>query len=384
MRRRLATAAGLLIATVLCAWAALGPSPVVDPGALIAERGAPRRSEPALYREGLLPLGSPAIAHVPSLAELPDGQLVAVWYQGSQECAADVEIFVATQTGAQRDEWGTPRRLLTREAASAELHRRVGKVGNAVVFADAQGRLWLVYVTMPFGGWALASLNVKLSADQGESWSPSRRLTTIPLFNFSTLVKNKPILLAGGAVVLPVSHEFVTRFPLALWLEVGPLGGPEWRVSRIGGGSSYFQPAFVAVDGRRAVALLRSTRVGGRVGRSLTVDGGCSWSEPSPTDLPNPDSGLDAVLLSDGSILLAFNDDPTSRSNLRLAVSDDLGVTWRRIATLEKDPAGSFAYPFLLRARDGATHLVYTWRGNGIKHVTFNDAWLASRLQEPR
>ena len=47
------------------------------------------------------------------------------------------------------------------------------------------------------------------------------------------------------------------------------------------------------------------------------------WSIPEATNLPNPDSAIDAVPLNDGRILLAYNDDGTIRNPLSIAVSDD-------------------------------------------------------------
>ena len=81
--------------------------------------------------------------------------------------------------------------------------------------------------------------------------------------------------------------------------------------------------------------------------------------------------------------MLAFNDSIAGRSNLRLAVSDDAGRTWKRLATLAEEPGAEFSYPFLLQTRDGKIHLVYTWKRKGIKHVAFNAAWLDARQSAP-
>ena len=59
------------------------------------------------------------------------------------------------------------------------------------------------------------------------------------------------------------------------------------------------------------------------------------------------------------------------------------GRTWTRIATLAEEPGADFSYPFLMQARDGEVHLVYTWQRKAIKHITFNAAWLDTRRSQP-
>jgi predicted neuraminidase len=100
-----------------------------------------------------------------------------------------------------------------------------------------------------------------------------------------------------------------------------------------------------------------------------------------PSDLQHPDSGLDAVRLSDGRLLLAFNDTTTGRDNLRLALSSDEDVTWRRARTLAEEPGAEFSYPFLLQTSDGLVHVSYTWKRRNIRHVTFNLAWLDAQAE---
>ena len=372
------TLAALLAATSICALAALRPLPASGfrPNALLPSVPVAVREEP-YYRHELLPVGGHATVHVPSLAQLPDGRLAAAWYAGSKECAPDVAIFLSTQRRIPPEGWTTPRAVVTPRPPSAELGRHVRSAGNAVLASDLRGRLWLVYVTIPFGGWSVSSLNVKVSDDQGETWSQSRRLTVSPFFNLSTLVKNKPLLLADGGLALPVSHELLTKSAQLLWLDGRPESGPGLRLSSIGGAGTYLQPAVLALGERRALALLRSKR--GWVGRSTSLDAGSTWSTPEPSDLPNPDSGLDALLLSSGKVLMAGNSGDPSRSALILATSSDLGRTWKRVATLEDDASGTFSYPFLLRARDGGIHLLYSYRGRGIRHAVFNEAWLESQ-----
>jgi hypothetical protein len=55
------------------------------------------------------------------------------------------------------------------------------------------------------------------------------------------------------------------------------------------------------------------------------------------------------MIMPDGSVLLAFNDDPKTRSALTLAGSWNGGNSWEKLVVVEGDPLGrgSFSYPTL-------------------------------------
>ena len=41
-----------------------------------------------------------------------------------------------------------------------------------------------------------------------------------------------------------------------------------------------------------------------------------------------------------------------------------------------------FSYPYLIQARNGDFHLVYTWNRSFIKHVRFTPAWLDQQMEK--
>ena len=93
------------------------------------------------------------------------------------------------------------------------------------------------------------------------------------------------------------------------------------------------------------------------------------------SDVPNNNSGTDAVTLSDGRHALVYNDFATlpgtpkgPRSPLNVAISTD-GINWQRILTLEDSPVSQYSYPSIIQGKDGTLHIVYTWRRQRIKHV---------------
>ena len=315
--------------------------------------------------------------HAGSICKLPDGRLAAVWYGGSREGAKDVGIFLAMRKPDTGASWSKPRLLVDRAMASRELDRHIKKVGNAVLFAGPDRRVHLIYVTVTLGGWSGSSLNVKVSEDGGDTWSRSRRLTLSPFFNISELVRNKPVFMTDGRMAVPIYHECMGHFPELLWLD--PTEGnhkASYRKTRMAGGNTFLQPSVVPRTPLDATAFYRCRSEKRAMGTANTKDAGASWSEPRFLALPNPDAGLDVVGLSDGSMLMAFNDTPVGRENLKLALSHDGGKTWRRIATLENSPGREFSYPYMISTPTGQIHLVYTWNRKRIKHLTFNEAWV--------
>ncbi len=322
--------------------------------------------------------GEAGLLHAPSIAPTPDGELIAVWFEGSREGAADVEIRSARFSGGT---W-QPSRVVTSAAATArELGRHIKTVGNAVLVTNGD-ELWMVYVSVSLGGWATSQLNLKRSPDGGETWAAAERLVTSPFLNLSTLAKTRAIRLDDGRIALPAYHEMAAKLPELVVL------GRNGRVAdkrRMGGwGRIAIQPAVAPLDGERALALMRRARARDpHVFASETADGGRTWSTIRPTGLPNPGGPTGLLRLDEGTLLLTFNDSAGRETDLTLALSRDGGASWQRIAVLaEMDPAGpgEITYPFMTADGEGTIHVVWADRRDStIRHARFNRAWLADR-----
>ncbi len=333
---------------------------------------------PIWWEEFIDPHPAEASAHVSSICELPSGRLAAAWYAGTREGDSDVAIYVATQDAGPTGGWSRPQRVVTRETAATETFRFVQKVGNPLLFSNGDGILNLLYVTVGFGGWSSSSLNFKQSLDGGRTWSFSRRLGLSPFFNVSELVKNGTTRLAGGGWVVPIYHEVIGKFPELLWLR-SQAQDLEFSKIRAFGGKQAFQPALIPLDDHNGLLLCRTAGRDKRIQAAATSDAGLHWTDPQPIELPKPDSGLDALHLHDGRLLLAFNDSTRDRDQLRLAICIDVGLTWTRAATIALEAGAEFSYPFLLQTNDGLIHLTYTWKRRAIRHVAFNLAWLEAQ-----
>lgn len=328
-----------------------------------------------IFIEGVVnPNSDFPFSHVSSLTWLGDGKIACVWYGGSREGAKDVNIYYSVydrKTGL----WSKERVLVSPASSSRELGRYIKKVGNAVIFRDQENRLWLFYVSVSFGGWSGSSLNYKVSMDQGEIWTPSRKLILSPFFNLSNLVKNKPISIKGR-FMLPIYHELFRKFPEIL------LAKPEgdklrYEKRRMGFKTRLLQPSIFS-EGEGIIAYFRNASRAEKkyIFQSKSLNGGTTWSEPLPTDLPNPNSGFDIVTTPEGHLLIVLNDTLKNRWRLALYISKDYGNSWEKIRNLENKEGMEFSYPSIIHAPDRMYHITYTYNRRYIKHVAFSEAWL--------
>jgi predicted neuraminidase len=347
-------------------------------GSVVPPSPAPSETVATFRANWVSPAGFTPSAHASVNSVLPDGRVMTVWFGGTREGAADVAIFTAIFDAANGT-WSAPTKIMDRAQAQQELGRPIRKLGNAVIFPDRDGTLWLVYVTVTLGGWSGSALNVATSRDLGRTWSTSRRLTVNPFFNLSSLVRNKPVYADDGRIGLPVYHEMATTYAQMLWLTPSPGGGVnEFSVRSLLESKNTIQPAVVPSAGG-AVMTLRDHGPQRRLHVAQSGDQGWNWSKPAPGELPNPDAAADLIRLRDGRLLLAYNHASAGRANLRLATSRDDGRTWTSGPSLEEEAGQEFSYPSLSEDPQGRVHVTYTWKRERIKHVEFNAAWLEEK-----
>ncbi len=385
-RRLLSLAGALLVFAAL--YAKLDAAPrisgfVIAPPAPAADAPAPRRRHlrpRARYDVYRVSSGATPFAHSVAAVELPDGRLRAFWFGGSREGATDCAIYSALYSRA-RAAWVDERVALTPAMLGHGLMRWVRKVGNPVALYGADGRLRLYVVSVTFGGWAASGINLLESSDGGSTWSRPRRLVASPFLDLSNLVKGAPLASPRGGVLLPAYHEMAGKFGELLLVDDG---GTVRDLVRLSEGREALQPVVVPRSKYEALALMRyAGPPPGRVLALRTDDGGRHWSAPERTELPNPNSALDALRLDDGSVLAAFNDTEEGRNDLSLARTEDEGRSWRVVARVEHSdrPQAEFSYPRFFRDRSGEFNLLYTVDKAEIRHVRFNDAWLKERLK---
>ena len=305
-----------------------------------------------------------ASAHASTIAETREG-LIAAWFAGTREGASDVGIWVARHTAGK---WTAPVEVATGVQPDGTRH----PCWNPVLFMMPDATLKLFYKVgpNPRSWWG----SVRTSSDNGRTWSRERRLPDQVLGP----IKNKPVLLPDGTIVSPSSTESTDRS--SRWrvhFELSRDAGATWTIARppeSGDGHPIdaIQPSILIHPGGRLQAIGR-TRAG-RIFETWSADAARTWTPLALTDLPNPNSGIDAVTLRDGRHLVVYNHTTEGRSPLNVAVSRD-GRSWAAAVTLESDP-GEYSYPAVIQAADGLVHVTYTWKRERIKHVVIDPARL--------
>lgn len=346
--------------------------------------------------------------HASTIEELPNGDLVAAFFGGTKERNPDVVIWTARKPKGS-DRWTEPQiaadgvfQLSDTLCAiaglsgidSATTPASAGPTGphfkgdmatarrkacwNPVLFHHpATGELMLFYKigtnVADWTGWLVRS------ADGGRTWSDREPLPA----GILGPIKNKPVY-SQGRLLCPSSREGdgwrawieYTDDLGKTWHSTGPIEADSMCNSN---GTKIMpiysiQPSILKLKDGRLQFLARSRN--SRLATSYSSDNGATWSKIHLSDLPNNNSGTDAVTLGDGRHVLIYNDFATipgtpkgPRTPLCVAVSDDDGKTWHNAVTLEDSPVSQYSYPSIIQGADGDLHAVYTFRRQRIKYV---------------
>ncbi len=307
-----------------------------------------------------------AQCHASTIAETQHG-LVAAWFGGTQESRPDVSIWLSH---GGSNGWSPPEKV----ADGSELSGRQVACWNPVLFRPKSGPLMLFYKVGDDEPewWG----EYKTSSDGGKTWSKPARLPD----GILGPIKNKPIQLPDGSILSPSSIEYYTSMNprKEVWqvhLELSDDMGKTWqKIGPLNNGRDFnvIQPSILIYPNRKMQILCRSEHAG-RIYQAWSGDMGKTWSKMSPTELPNPDAGTDAVMLNDGRALLVYNhstSDGRDREFLNVVVSND-GIKWYAAVVLENQE-GEYSYPAVIQTSDGLVHITYTWKRKRIKHVVLD------------
>ena len=349
--------------------------------------------------------------HAPGIVECSNGDLLVSWYRGSGERTAD-DVAV----------WGA--RKKAGEAEWSEAFLMADTPGfpdcNTCMMIGGDGRLWLFWPTIIANTWESCLTNYRVSSDYDGEGVPKwddEGLVLLKPEDFSArgnaqldkLVEKykpllgddieeeieegrkkmrdklyqrlgwqprcKPTVLPSGRILLPL---YTDTFSISI-MAVSDDNGASWYASKPLMGFGAIQPTVLRRDSGELVAYMRENGIQQRIRMATSNDDGLTWSEVGAAELPNPGSGLDGVRLANGHWLLVYNDTTRGRSSLAVSISDDEGKSWKWTRHLEKHADGAYHYPAVIQGRDGTIHAVYSYfvdGGKSMKHVAFNEAWV--------
>jgi len=332
-------------------------------------------------------------SHAANLLRLRSGELLCVWFSGTWEGDSGVGIVISRlPKGA--NQWTRPQLIDNHEGQSYQ---------NPVLFQAPDGTVWLFHTTQPAKqGQADARVLVAKSHDDGKTWTAPSVLFDQP----GAFVRQPLLVMPDGDWLLPmyftpsrgITTGAETNYPV---VKISPDRGREWKTCSIPDANGYVQPNVLRSPRGGYIAFFRS-RFADFIYKSASTDS-CTWSAPKKTKLPNNNSSIQATVLSDGNIAMAFNNvgsvvvkgKPKAgpRVPLSVALSEDGGNTWPYIRDLETGtvrkgeapllPRGdnapgreAYSYPSITQAANGKIAVAYTYRRYTIKVVEFDEDWI--------
>lgn len=353
--------------------------------------------------------------HSSSIIELPNGDVMACWFEGSGERNANDVQVIGARLKKGKSTWSTPF-LLADTPGQPDC--------NPVLFVDSEDKLILYWVVVQANRWENSVLKYKSSVDYlkegtpkwdwqdvillkpGEEFAetikekfeelPSRNLAWAEYAHqYETLVyeaaKDKrkretgwmtrihPTVLPNGRLLLPLYSD---GYNMSL-VGISDDNGVSWIPSLPIVGYGNIQPAIVQKKDGSLVAFMRDNGdAPGRILVSTSTDDGYSWTATEKTAIVNPGTSVDAIKLKNGNWVMVYNDIEEDRYSVAISLSDDEGETWKWTKRLERDDTkkGSFSYPSVIQTEDGLIRVSYSYRTGEtektIKFVSLNEAWI--------
>jgi predicted neuraminidase len=362
--------------------------------------------------------------HSSSIVELPNGDLLVCWFHGSGERTADDVVIMGARWNKQKSAWTKPFLL-----ADTPLFPDT----NPVLYIDSRQKLWLFWPAILANEWHTALMKYRVSSDYLQpdgppKWEHADNLLLIPKRMYERtnellspdlkragpiaqwasrnialasdkyfsrvgwFTRTHPIELPSGRMIVPLYSDGYSFGLMALSDDAGKT----WTASEPLVGYGNIQPSVVRRKDGTLVAFMRDNGPPPkRIHLSESKDDGVTWTLAADTDLPNPGTSVECIVLRDGRWLMVSNDLEAGRYSLLAALSDDEGKTWKWKRHLDRDtatkPPASYHYPSVIQANDGSIHVTYSLFLNhlpndaprkSIKHVRFQLDWLTASVQQ--
>jgi predicted neuraminidase len=351
---------------------------------------------PALFTDASLEIFPPQSEHVhgSSLVALPNGDLLAVWFQGSGERTANDVRLMGSRKEKTSSTWSSPF-LMADTPGIPDC--------NPVIFLNSKDELMLVWIAVLGNRWENSVLRLRRSKNYSQAGAPiwnwqdnillqpgeefekevKDRFNELPESNLGWseyapsyeklileattdskkrsigwMTRIKPLVL-GEKIILPLYSDGFNFSMMAISED----SGESWKPSLPLVGKGPIQPALAQRKNGDLVAMLRDSGDGPSfIQQSISKDQGKTWTVATKTSIPNTAS-VELLRLMDGRWLMIGNDLHDGRYRLALWVSNDEGLSWSDSPYyLENDPdkKGSFSYPSVIQDSQGIVHISYS------------------------
>ena len=295
---------------------------------------------------------------------------------------------------------------------------------NPVLFKAPNGDLWLLYTSQKGGNQDTAIIQYRVSHDDGNTWTEQKELFPGETGLF---IRHPLVVGNNGEWILPLYH-CVIKNDGKPWdgsydysaVRVTNDAGNSWSEYEIPDSNGCVQMSIVKLLNQKGFVGLFRSRWADHIYRSFSKDGKI-WTPPVPIALPNNNSSVQAALLSDGNIVLAFNNsskkdakvrrlslfsDETEakdapdesqgkvafwgapRAPMTVALSEDDGKTWPYVRNVaegsgyaltnnSKDKKNrEFSYPSIKQNNNGDIDLTFTYFRQNIAFVELTEDWI--------
>ncbi len=337
--------------------------------------------------------------HDPGLAACPNGDLLAIWYTCLNEPGRELGI-AASRLRYGAEEW---------EPASPFWDAPDRNDHAPALWSDGRGTLFHFNGLSAAATWGSLATVLRTSTDSGATWSKARLI--MPEHGLRHMPVEAILRTHDGAIVVPCDAVtggsggtaiLISRDGGATWTDPGAgKPKPEFREGARGSWIAGIHAGLVELNDGRLMAFGRGDTINGRMPKSVSSDGGATWTY-SASPFPPISGGQRLVLLrlTEGPIFFASFAKQSLRdaaggefnvSGLFGAFSFDEGQTWpaRRLIT-DDGPArpidgGGNTGPFMLSrtTAEPAGYLAVCQAANGVihlitskNHYAFNLAWL--------
>jgi predicted neuraminidase len=237
--------------------------------------------------------------HASNLLQLSNGDILCAWFGGSQEGLSDICIHFS-RLRKDAHTWSEPATISDDSNRSEQ---------NPVLFLNPETKdLWVLYTAQPAGNRNQAVVRYRVSKDGGETWSKAENL-----FEGEGLFIRQPlVVLKDGTWILPA--WYCRTPPGDRWTGKDDISvvkythdnGQTWHEKTVPESTGAVHMNIKALNDGTFIAVYRS-RWADNIYTSSSPDG-INWSKPEPTQLPNPNSGICFDVLSDGRLVVIYND----------------------------------------------------------------------------